>query len=176
MRETTASLVVVSNQLNDTASVNEELRVEAALFAALRRLAKASGEAPKGLDRGGYWVLAKLASMAPIRLSDLSAALDLDPSTVSRHIKSLWKAGLVGRESDPDDGRAALLSPTPEGTRSLEASRALRLRALADSMASWPEADRARLVELLERLVDDSDRELLGDSVVARMPAMAHRS
>ena len=110
-------IVVGNKQLTDTGRVDEELRLEVALFAALRRLAKASGEAPKGLDRGGYWVLAKLASLAPIRLSDLAVALELDPSTVSRHIKTLWHAGLVGRESDPDDRRAALLTPTDAGRR-----------------------------------------------------------
>ena len=154
--------------------MNEELRLEDALFAAIRRLAKASGDAPNGLDRGGYWVLAKLASLAPIRLSDLSVALDLDPSTVSRHIKTLWKAGLVGRESDPDDGRAALLTPTEAGKAALEASRRLRLRALADSMADWPEADRGMLVELLERLVADSDAAALNSRTpVAAMVGLA---
>jgi DNA-binding MarR family transcriptional regulator len=156
--------------------VKEELRLEAALFAALRRLAKASGEAPNGLDRGGYWVLAKLATLAPIRLSDLSVALELDPSTVSRHIKALWNAGLVGRESDPDDRRAALLSPTELGRETLEVSRALRLRALADSMASWPAADRRRLVELLERLVADGGWEVAGPAARDRAPAMAELS
>ncbi len=135
--------------------MNEEVRLEAALFAVLRRLAKASGDAPKGLDRGGYWVLAKLANLAPIRLSDLSTALELDPSTVSRHIKTLWQAGLVGRESDPADGRAALLSPTEAGRQALEESRGLRLRALSDALAAWPAADREMLVGLLERLVDE---------------------
>jgi DNA-binding MarR family transcriptional regulator len=138
--------------------VNEELRLEAALFAAIRRMAKASSEAPHGLDRAGYWVLAKLASLAPIRLSDLSAALDLDPSTVSRHIKALWGAGFVGRESDPDDRRAALLTPTPAGHEALEAARALRLRVLAETMESWPASERELLVELLERLAADGER------------------
>lgn len=147
--------------------MKEELRLEEALFAAIRRLAKASGDAPNGLDRGGYWVLAKLASLAPIRLSDLSVALDLDPSTVSRHIKALWKAGLVGRESDPDDGRAALLTPTEAGHAALEASRGLRLRALAESMSSWTEADRGLLVELLERLVADGDSEAIASRSTA---------
>jgi DNA-binding MarR family transcriptional regulator len=137
--------------------VNDELRLEAALFAALRRLARAGGERPTGLDRGGYWVLAKLASLTPIRLSELSIAVELDPSTVSRHIKTLWNAGYVGRENDPDDRRAALLSPTEAGYRELEASRALRLRALAQSMADWPEADRSMLVELMERLVAEGE-------------------
>ncbi len=144
--------------MTDTGEVDEELRLEVALFAAARRLAKAGGEAPKGLDRGGYWVLAKLASLAPIRLSDLSAALELDPSTVSRHVKTLWHAGLVGRESDPGDRRAALLTPTDAGREALEASRRLRLQALADAMAGWPEAERTLLVELLERLVAEGDR------------------
>jgi DNA-binding MarR family transcriptional regulator len=137
--------------------VDDELRLEAALFAALRRLAKAGSERAVGLDRGGYWVLAKLAALAPIRLSDLSIALDLDPSTVSRHIKTLWNAGYVGREGDPDDRRASLLSPTDAGYRELEAARALRLRALAETMAGWPEADRSLLVELMERLVADGE-------------------
>jgi DNA-binding MarR family transcriptional regulator len=147
--------------------VDEELRLEAALFATLRRLAKAGSERQSGLDRGGYWVLAKLASLAPIRLSDLSIAVELDPSTVSRHIKTLWGAGYVGRENDPEDKRASLLSPTEAGYRELEASRALRLRALAETMAGWPEADRALLVELMERLVADSEP---GDH---RLPASA---
>lgn len=144
--------------MTDTGRVgDEELRLEVALFAAARRLAKASGEAPKGLDRGGYWVLAKLASLAPIRLSDLSVALELDPSTVSRHIKALWHAGLVGRESDPGDRRAALLTPTDAGREALESSRRMRLQALADAMAGWPEADRTLLVALLERLVAEGE-------------------
>jgi DNA-binding MarR family transcriptional regulator len=138
--------------------VSEELRLEAALFATIRRLAKASGGAPSGLDRSGYWVLAKLASLAPIRLSDLSVALELDPSTVSRHIKALSKAGYVGREGDPGDRRAAFLSPTEAGYRELEASRVMRLRALEEAMAGWPASERSLLVELLERLVADSDR------------------
>jgi DNA-binding MarR family transcriptional regulator len=139
------------------AVVNDELRLEVALWATVRRLARAGGEAPNGLDRGGYWVLAKLNALAPIRLSDLSVALELDPSTVSRHIKTLWHAGLVGRESDPGDRRAALLSPTDAGRRALAASRELRLRSLADAMASWPAEDREQLVELLERLAADSE-------------------
>ena len=134
------------------------MRLEAALFATVRLLARASGAAPGGLDRSGYWVLAKLASLAPIRLSDLSVALQLDPSTVSRHIKALSKAGYVGREGVPEDRRAALLSPTPAGYRELEASRVMRLRALDESMAGWPAGERTLLVELLERLVADSDR------------------
>ncbi len=157
--------------------MNEELRLEAALFAALRRLAKASGATPSGLDRGGYWVLAKLATMAPIRLSDLSSALELDPSTVSRHIKALWKAGYVGRESDPDDKRAALLSPTELGYRELEASRAMRVRALEESMAAWPAAERTLLVELLERLVADTEqREARESGHAAPAVALADRS
>ena len=121
-------------------------------------LSKAGGEAPKGLDRGGYWVLAKLNVLAPIRLSDLAGALELDASTVSRHVKTLSEAGLVGRESDPDDRRAALLTPTEEGRRALEASRALRLRSLRQATAAWPDSDRELLVDLLERLAVSESR------------------
>jgi DNA-binding MarR family transcriptional regulator len=138
--------------------VDIELRLESALWATVRLLSKAGGEAPKGLDRGGYWVLAKLNTLAPIRLSDLAVALELDPSTVSRHIKTLSEAGLVGRESDPDDRRAALLSPTEGGRSALEASRALRLRSLREATAQWPDSDREMLVELLERLAASEAR------------------
>ena len=155
--------------------MDDELRLEAALWATVRRLARAGGAAPEGLDRGGYWVLAKLNTLAPIRLSDLAAALELDPSTVSRHIKTLWKAGLVGRESDPDDRRAALLSPTAAGRRALEASRSLRLRSLADAMSTWPERDQKRLVELLERLASDQ-AELAEPAEPVRDAALAELS
>ena len=38
-----------------------------------------------------------------------------DPSTVSRQVASLVKAGLVERQADPDDGRASILVPTELG-------------------------------------------------------------
>ncbi len=148
-----------------------ELRLESALWTTVRLLSKAGGEAPKGLDRGGYWVLAKLNVLAPIRLSDLAVALELDASTVSRHVKTLIEAGLVGRENDPDDRRAALLSPTDEGRRALEASRALRLRSLREATANWSEADRLLLVELLERLADAEAR--VGSPAGTRLVATA---
>ncbi len=46
--------------------------------------------------------------------------------------------------------------PTPAVKRSPRHA-ALRLQALADAMAGWPDAERTLLVELLERLVAETE-------------------
>ena len=43
----------------------------------------------------------------------LAAAVHSDPSTVSRQVAALVRAGLIERQADPEDGRASVLVPTP---------------------------------------------------------------
>ena len=65
------------------------------------------------------------------------------------------RAGLVERTPDPEDGRATLLAPTPEGLRVFQANRDRRNREISTMTDHWDEADRVRLAELLERLAGD---------------------
>jgi len=94
----------------------------------------------------------------PARISRLADRIGLDISTTSRKVAELEAAGLVVRAHDPSDGRAALVSPTQKGADLVARLRQARRRAFGDMLAGWKESDRARLADLLERLVDDINR------------------
>ena len=105
-----------------------------------------------GLEPATYWVLKHLAP-ASMRITELATSIQLDTSTVSRHVTQLERAGLVGRSQDPDDGRAQRIGLTEEGRAQLEASLDRRRSALAASFEGWDPADVAELDRLLGRLV-----------------------
>jgi DNA-binding MarR family transcriptional regulator len=108
-----------------------------------------------GVERAAYVLLARLVLEGPRRSNALAESVHSDPSTVSRQVAGLVRAGLVERRPDPEDGRATLLAPTPEGLRVFEANRDRRNQEIGAMTAYWDEADRVRLVELLERLAGD---------------------
>ena len=100
----------------------------------------------------------------PQRLSALAEVVRLDRSTVSRQLAALEHRGLVERRPDSRDRRSHLLALTEDGQRILQTTRARRQHWLREALASWPEADRARLAELLERLA----RDLSADAPIGR--------
>ena len=84
-----------------------------------------------------------------MRASDLADRLCADPSTVSRQVAGLVKAGLVERRADPDDGRASILVPTPEGQVRVDRMIEMRGRLFAPLVAGWSSDDRAVFSRLL---------------------------
>ncbi|PVZ12988.1 MarR family winged helix-turn-helix transcriptional regulator [Actinomycetospora cinnamomea] len=120
--------------------------------------AKAGADAPDGVERAAYVLLARLVLDGPRRSNALAESVHSDPSTVSRQVAGLVRAGLVERRPDPEDGRATLLAPTAEGLRVFQANRDRRNREIGALTAHWDEADRCRLAELLERLATDIER------------------
>ena len=90
-----------------------------------------------------------------LRMTDLATVLDLDASTVSRHVRTLEDRGLVDRTTDPADGRATRLAVTDEGRERLEAGAARRRALVADMLQDWSPEDRETLRRLLTRLADD---------------------
>jgi DNA-binding MarR family transcriptional regulator len=104
-----------------------------------------------GVERAAYVLLARLVIEGPHRSNALAEAVHSDPSTVSRQIAALVKIGYVERRPDPADGRACLLAATAEGHRVFAANRDLRNRWISDVTSDWDEADRERLVELMDR-------------------------
>lgn len=110
---------------------------------------------PDGVERAAYVLLARLVLEGPRRSNALAESVHSDPSTVSRQVAGLVRAGLVERRPDPEDGRATLLAPTAEGLRVFQANRDRRNCEISAMTERWDEADRVRLVELLERLAGD---------------------
>lgn len=131
-------------------------RLERALSALLRRgLSVRLADDATPVERTGYALLAGLHDEGPQRLSDLAHTVRLEKSSVSRQLALLEERGLVERRPDASDRRAHLLALTEDGQRVVQTTRARRQQWLRESLAGWPAQDRARLAELLERLVDD---------------------
>lgn len=111
------------------------------------------------VDRSGYWALVRLGEAeGPVRLSDLAAAMQLDLSTVSRQARHLVETGLVTRQADPGDGRAALLALSDRGRAVLEAVRRSRREILRQILTGWGAAERSALASSAARLADDMER------------------
>ncbi len=94
-----------------------------------------------------------------MRAADLSDAFGMDKGGVSRQVQSLVDLGLVERQPDPEDRRAAVLAASADGiARLAEVSRA-RSDRFAEKLSSWSEADLSafagQLAEYNAALTDD---------------------
>lgn len=72
-------------------------------------------------------LLSFLASYSPTSCGELARVFGLKPSTLTSMLDRLVARGLVVRESDPNDRRSVLVSPTDEARRvALEIDRGAR--------------------------------------------------
>lgn len=106
-------------------------------------------------ELAGAVVLARLEALGPVRLTELAQALGLDPSSVSRHVTALERAGLVTREKDPTDQRALHLVLTAQGEDAVRALAAARAEALATLTPGWSTEEIDDLADRLARLHTD---------------------
>jgi DNA-binding MarR family transcriptional regulator len=141
---------------SDAASDEAFIRLEREIGLLLRRSraisARLAGVLHKDLDGAAYGLLALLQDAGPLRASDLVSRLGLDKSTVSRQVATLVELGLVERTADPADGRAQVLTPSPEGSARLARIRTVRRARWESDLADWPASDVVALGELLARL------------------------
>jgi DNA-binding MarR family transcriptional regulator len=124
---------------------------------------------PDGIERAAYLLLVQLVKEGPLRLTALAEAVHSDPSTVSRQIAQLVRAGLVARQADPVDGRASLLAATASGQEKFQRKRQKRNERFAAMLADWSADDLGRLRDLLARFNTDFERyKRLSTPTVAR--------
>ena len=110
------------------------------------------------LERSSYGIMCKLADEGPQRVGALASAFGLDPSTLTRQVYALERAGLVSRRVDPSDRRAFILDLTTEGSEVLAQSRNHRRARLRKALADWPETDLTDMARLLRRFNASMDR------------------
>ena len=139
-----------------TASGNDLLRA----IARLNRWATrhASFDVPYAQAR----LLALLDELGPARVSALAAADNSSQPTLTTQVQRLEAAGWAGREADPDDARASLISLTEQGRAALEAVRHARYAVLAPVLEQLSSDERDRLrdaVDLLHRLVEATSQQ-----------------
>jgi DNA-binding MarR family transcriptional regulator len=96
--------------------------------------------------------LATIYRVGPARLTDVAAALDLEPSRVSKEVNRLVAAGLVAQTPDPADRRAVALAVTDDGARRRRRYRKATDQQLARTLKEWSDDDLSLLAALLTRL------------------------
>jgi DNA-binding MarR family transcriptional regulator len=114
------------------------------------------------LDRSAYGILCRLADEGAQRLGSLATAFGLDPSTITRQVQSLERAGLAARTTDTLDRRASILDLTDEGRTVLDRTRTYRRARLEQALADWSTDERADLGRLLTKLNLSLDKLLAG--------------
>jgi DNA-binding MarR family transcriptional regulator len=98
-----------------------------------------------------------ISDRGSVSTSALASLLGIDPSTASRNLAGLERAGLISRKKAPDDGRQTDVRLTPRGRRLADTVSAKTIDALNDIIDQVPRGERQRVtdaLEILARLVD----------------------
>ncbi len=112
-----------------------------------RLRAQANGITPQQAD-----AIELLDSRATLSTSTLAELLGIDPSTASRNLAGLERAGLIARKRDGDDGRQTEVRLTPKGRRMAAAVAEETHRGFIALLDRIPRAERQRVSDGLELL------------------------
>ena len=112
------------------------------------------GQAVRDLTRADIVTLGVLETRGSLRPSRIAAALAVDPSVVSRQLAGLDRLGLVARGTDPDDGRAELITITAEGRQRLVEVRTAMCASLAERLDHWDLEDITTATAMVDDLAD----------------------
>jgi DNA-binding MarR family transcriptional regulator len=130
-------------------------RLEEELGVLVRRVKRVIGERARAvhpdLQPASYLMLTFLATDGPQRSSVVSDRFNVDKGAISRQVQHLCDLGLLVRQPDPLDGRATLISASPDAVRRMEAVDRDRRSWLADQLAEWSEKDLRAFVSALGR-------------------------
>jgi len=94
-----------------------------------------------------------IAERGALSTSALAQMLGIDPSTASRNLAGLERAGFISRKKGADDGRQTDVRLTPRGKRTADSVADEAVQAYASIVDGLPRAERAKMIEGLEILV-----------------------
>jgi DNA-binding MarR family transcriptional regulator len=98
-----------------------------------------------------------IAERGAVSTSTLASMLGIDPSTASRNLSGLEKAGFITRKKGTDDGRQTDVRLTPRGKRIADSMSSESSHAFVLLIEKIPRADRAKVLEafdVLARVLD----------------------
>ncbi|KQV75715.1 hypothetical protein ASC61_12270 [Aeromicrobium sp. Root344] len=139
----------MQTQPADAATTAEDAFMQLMLAMGRRFRSRIDGDT---VDPSQAALLYTLKCRGSMRLGDIAEAMQLDASTVSRHVQQLGDRGFIEREPDPVDGRARIIALSHAGAASLKKSFDQRRAFLTAALADWDDADRERLRHDLTRL------------------------
>jgi DNA-binding MarR family transcriptional regulator len=139
------------------ASATPDQAADAIHSAAIHLLRLVAREDPKsGITAARLSALSVIVFSGPLGLTELAAAQQVRPPTMTRIVNALERAGLVEKSRA---GRTVSLSATPAGHDLLQQARGRRLAVLADrlrALAPSEVATVAEAAELIERTIRPS--------------------
>ena len=98
--------------------------------------------------------LAELSRGGPVTITDLSTAMHLERSTVSRLVGEAEAEGLVERSTHPEDGRMVTVTVTPLGQQVVDFVQGLRVGYLTYATGVFSPQELQTLADLLGRLAE----------------------
>jgi DNA-binding MarR family transcriptional regulator len=102
-----------------------------------------------------------IAEKGALSTSMLATLLGIDPSTASRNLSGLERAGLIARQKGSDDGRQTDVRLTPRGRRAAQSVGSGATAAFGTLLDKVPRGERARVIDALElvaKIVDAENR------------------
>jgi DNA-binding MarR family transcriptional regulator len=122
-----------------TVNTQEALQLVIAMHRLLRGLRKAADIAAPHATK--FIVLALLGQHGPLRVGELAARIPCPQPTATITVAALQTAGLVTRQADPADGRAARVLITEDGRRTLHSVAQREAEGLAALLSTVDEED-----------------------------------
>ena len=101
------------------------------------------------LAASSYLMLTFVADNGPVRASEIADQFAIDKGAISRQLAHLTELGLLERASDPEDGRAMLVSASDDGRRRLADVAQHRRKWLDECLGEWSETDLTDFVAAL---------------------------
>lgn len=100
-----------------------------------------------------------LSERGAISTSLLATLLGIDPSTASRNLSGLERAGFITRKKGADDGRQTDIRLSPRGKRTADSVGSESTQAFSTVFDRLPRADRAKVLDGLEALARALENE-----------------
>jgi len=132
------------------------IRLRRVVLKLARQLNAASRE--EGLTPTQASVLGIATMRGPLSLAELTEIEGINPTMLSRVIGKLDEYGLLKRQRDPDDFRAARVEVTPKGRGVYGRIAAQRSAVISESVSGLPDGEQAALLAALpalENLAED---------------------
>lgn len=139
----------------------EQDRFARALLAVARGLGRIARERARSGDVTPQQAetLQLIAERGALSTSTLATMLGIDPSTASRNLSGLERAGFITRQKGSDDGRQTDVRLTPRGRRAAQTVGTGATSAFGSLLDRVPRSDRARVIDALEVLAKAIDRD-----------------
>jgi DNA-binding MarR family transcriptional regulator len=143
----------------DFTSTDTTQRLRVAIDKLSRRLRPT--EAGSGLTPSQTSVLFTIVRLGPLGPSEISEIERINPTMLSRVIAQLCQQGLISREPNPDDKRAALVKATTAGQHLRKRIHRERAQSLREHVGKLSDSQREQLwdtLPVLEALADQIPR------------------